>query len=193
MDDPAQSQPEEEKRRIKSPLIVGLGASAGAMNSIERFFSKLTVEPDQAIVLVLQYRDAIDEARLREALGRTEGNGVVEIKDGLEVTGGAIYICPSDVITTIQGDHFAVRPATQARGERATIDSFLVSLAEERAEESIGVVLAGTGGDGTLGTATLKDHGGLALAEKVVNENSDHLADSSTPAAIADFVLPPED
>ncbi|HEU4357473.1 MAG TPA: CheR family methyltransferase, partial [Xanthobacteraceae bacterium] len=86
-----------------------------------------------------------------------------------------------------------VRPAQQAPGERATIDSFLVSLAEERAERSIGVVLAGTGGDGTLGTATLKDHGGLALAEKGASEESSHLADSSTPAAIADFVLAPED
>jgi two-component system CheB/CheR fusion protein len=64
-------------------------------------------------------------------------------------------------------------------------------LAEERGEESIAVLLAGTGGDGTLGVATLKDHGGLAIAEKG-SETTDHLADSNTPAAIADFVLPAE-
>lgn len=98
------------------------------------------------------------------------------------------------MITTIQGERFAIRKAEQAPGERATIDSFLVSLAEERAEQSIGVILAGTGGDGTLGTATLKDHGGLAIAEKIVNrEEADHLLDGNMPAAIADYVLPPED
>ena len=98
------------------------------------------------------------------------------------------------MITTIQGGRFGVRPAEQAPGERATIDSFLVSLAEERAEQSIGVVLSGIGGDGTLGTATLKDHGGLAIAERgrerqggVIRRTAD------TPAAIADYVLPPED
>src|SRR5262249_18360874 len=91
-------------------------------------------------------------------------------------------------------DHFAVRPAMQARGERATIDSFLVSLAEERAEESIGVVLAGTGGDGTLGVATLKDHGGLAIAERTApDERPDHPEDGNTGAAIAEFLLAPED
>jgi two-component system CheB/CheR fusion protein len=54
------------------------------------------------------------------------------------------------------------------------------------------VVLAGTGGEGTLGVATLKDHGGLAIAEKLSDEALDHLADSSTAAAIADYALPPE-
>ena len=98
------------------------------------------------------------------------------------------------MITTIQGDRFALRKAEQAPGERATIDSFLVSLAEERAEQSIGVLLAGTGGDGTLGTATLKDHGGLAIAEKVEGpEEAEHLVDGNSPAAIADYVLPPEE
>ncbi|MGE5158644.1 MAG: CheR family methyltransferase, partial [Gemmatimonas sp.] len=84
--------------------------------------------------------------------------------------------------------------AEQAPGERATIDSFLVSLAEDRAEQSIGIILAGTGGDGTLGVATLKDHGGLAIAEQTSQDASDHpLADANTPAAIADFVIAPEE
>src|SRR5262249_34428037 len=159
----------------------GVGASAGAMDSIERFFSKLKLDADQAIVLVLQYRDAVDEKRLHEVLQQSDGGRVAEISDGLPVAGGTIYVCPADMITTVQGGHCGVRPAEQARGERATIDSFLVSLAEDRAEESIGVVLAGTGGDGTLGVATLKDHGGLALAERTAaNQNEEHFDHSNT-------------
>jgi two-component system CheB/CheR fusion protein len=193
MDDPVQSQPDEGKSQAKAPLIVGVGASAGAMDSIERFFSKLQLDADQAIVLVLQYRDAVDEKRLHEVLLQSDGGHVAEISDGLAVAGGTIYVCPADMIATVHGGRFGVRPAEQGRGERATIDSFLVSLAEDRAEESIGVVLAGTGGDGTLGVATLKDHGGLALAERTTaNQNEQHLDHSNTAAAIADFVLPPE-
>src|SRR5262245_55034543 len=181
------------ERQIKAPLIIGVGASAGALDSIERFFAKLTVAADQAIVLALQHHEAFDEPRLRGLVQGSNGSKVVEIADGHAIEGGTVYLCPTAMITTIQGDRFAVRKAEQAPGERATIDSFLVSLAEERAEQSIGVLLSGTGGDGTLGAATLKDHGGLAIAEKVANEHTDHLTDSNKPAAIADYVLSPED
>jgi two-component system, chemotaxis family, CheB/CheR fusion protein len=193
MDEPSQSQQEDHSRQTRTPLVIGIGASASAMNSIERFFSKFSLDAEQAIVLVLQHREAFDEGWLRGILERMNGTRLAAPRDGGLIEGSTIYLCAADEITTIQNDRFAVRPAQQAPGERATIDSFLVSLAEERAEQSIGVVLAGTGGDGTLGVATLKDHGGLALAEKIVSDNSDPLTDSSTPAAIADFILLPED
>src|SRR5215470_9092507 len=193
MDEGGQSQQEDRNRQGKSPLVVGVGASASAMNSIERFFSKFSLDPEETIVLVLQHREAFDENWLRKILERLDGTKLAEARDGVGIEGSTIYLCPANAITTIQDGRFAVRAAQQAPGERATIDSFLFSLAEERAEESIGVVLAGTGGDGTLGVATLKEHGGLALAEKTANENSDHPNDSNTPAAIADFVLAPED
>ncbi|WOH78372.1 CheR family methyltransferase [Bradyrhizobium sp. BEA-2-5] len=193
MDDVGQPQSGDEERQSKAPLIIGVGASAGTLDSIERFFSKLRLNPDQAVVLVLQYRDAIEDTRLREALQRSEGARLSEISDGQLVEGGVIHLCPSDMITTVHGDRFAVRRAEQARAERATIDSFLVSLAEERAEESIGVVLAGTGGDGTLGVATLKDHGGLAIAERIGEGESNPHEEGNSAAAIADYVLPPEE
>ncbi|MFH0300046.1 chemotaxis protein CheB [Bradyrhizobium sp. 31Argb] len=186
------SESADGRRRAKAPLIIGVGASAGAMDSIERFFSRLALNSDQAIVLVLQRREAFDDGRLREMLQRPEGSRLSEIQDGAMIEGGTIYLCPVDRIATIQGGRLAIRGAAQAPGERATIDSFLVSLAEERAEEAIGVVLAGTGGDGTLGVETLKDHGGLAIAERVAGDHVDQRADSNHAAAIADYVLPPD-
>jgi two-component system, chemotaxis family, CheB/CheR fusion protein len=193
MDEPRQSQTGDDSRQVMTPLVIGVGASAGAMTSIERFFSRFSLDVAQAIVLVLQHREAFDESWLRGILGRLNGTKLLEPRDGAQIEGGTIYLCAAGAITTLQNDRFAVRPTQQAPGERATIDSFLVSLAEARAEQSIGVVLSGTGGDGTLGVATLKDHGGLALAEKSDDEHADHLADSNRPAAIADFALAPED
>ncbi len=193
MDEHGKFPQQDWKGQVDAPLVIGVGASASVKGSIERFFSKLSLHPDQAIVLVLQHREAFDANWLRGILEHLDGENFSEPRDGVKIEGGTIYLCAADAITTVQGDRFAVRPAQQAPGERATIDSFLVSLAEERAEKSIGVVLAGTGGDGTLGVATLKDHGGLALAEKVARERSDQLIDSNTPAAIADFGLSAEE
>lgn len=190
MDESGQT-PRDDDAESRDILIVGVGASTGSTGSIERFFSTLSLDAGQAIVLVLQHREALSEAWFRGLLDRLNGTKLAAPSDGAAIEGGTIYLCPADVITTIHSGRFAVRPAQQAPGERATIDSFFVSLAEERAERSIGVILAGTGGDGTLGVATLKDYGGLAIAEKLASE-TDHLADSNRPAAIADFVLPPE-
>jgi two-component system CheB/CheR fusion protein len=186
-------QTQDKDGRTDKVMIVGVGASASAGDSLERFFSKLEVGPDQAIVLVLQHHEALDEAWPANNLAHVHGIGIAEVVDGGKAEGGTIYLCPTNMITTLQGERFAVRKAEQAPGERATIDSFLVSLAEDRAEQSIGVVLAGTGGDGTLGMATLKDHGGLAIAERPAASSSEHLAESKSAAAIADFVLAPED
>jgi len=185
-------QMQDKDGRTEKVVIVGVGASASAKDSLEGFFSKLVVGPNQAIVFVLQHRESLDEAWFGNNK-QVHEIGLTDVVDGAKVEGGTIYLCPTNMITTLHGDRFAVRKAEQAPGERATIDSFLVSLAEDRAEQSIGVVLAGTGGDGTLGVATLKDHGGLAIAERSAASSSEHFAESNSAAAIADFVLPPED
>ena len=182
-----------EAQTSRKPLIIGVGASASAKESIERFFSRLALGADQAIALVLQHREALDSAWLQERVRQLDGVKLIDASDGAEIEGKAVYLCPANMITTLQGEKFAVREAEQAPGSRATIDSFLVSLAEDRAEQSIGVIFAGTGGDGTLGIATLKDHGGLAIAEQTSPVTPDHLAGANTPAAIADFILAPED
>src|SRR5437762_1301463 len=126
-------QPVERERQISSPLIIGVGAPPTALDSIERFFAKLTVGADQAIVLALQHHEALDEPRLRQIVQNSNGGKISDIGDGQTIEGGTIYLCPPAMITTIQGGRFAVREAEQAPRERATIDSFLVSLAEERA------------------------------------------------------------
>ncbi|MGY3409249.1 chemotaxis response regulator CheB [Bradyrhizobium sp. GM5.1] len=167
----------ERERQTRSPLIIGVGAAPTALDSVERFFSRLTVSADQAVVLAFQHHEALDEPRLRQIVRNSHGGKISDVGNGLTIEGGTIYLCPPAMITTIQDGRFGVRPAEQAPGERATIDSFLVSLAEERAEQSIGVILSGIGGDGTLGTATLKDHGGLAIAEKGASDDADHLKD----------------
>jgi two-component system CheB/CheR fusion protein len=183
----------QENQKPRKPLIIGIGASAGATESLERFFSRLVLGADQAVVLATQHREAVDETWLREQIKKLDGVRLQAAADGAAIEGKTIYLCPVNMITTLLDDKFAVREAEQAPGERATIDSFLVSLAEDRAEQSIGVILAGTGGDGTLGVATLKDHGGLAIAERTSEEQAGHLVDSNSAAAIADFVLAPED
>src|SRR5262245_56492724 len=104
MKDPSQSRDADGDRQRKSPLIVGVGASAAALQSLERLLSQLSVGADQAIVLVLQHREALDESRLRGRRQHLDGARLLDVADGMPVEGGAIYLCPANMITTLHGD-----------------------------------------------------------------------------------------
>src|SRR6516162_9062020 len=98
----------------KAPLVVGVGASTSARDSIERFLAKLSLHPGQAVVLVLQHREALDEGWLRGIVARLNDIRLAEPSDEARIEGGTIYLCAADAITTIHNDRFAVRPAQQA-------------------------------------------------------------------------------
>jgi two-component system CheB/CheR fusion protein len=92
----------------------------------------------------------------------------------------------------MEDGRFRSRTAQEAPGSRGTIDSFFVSAAQDQEKNVIGVIFAGTGGDGILGFTALKEADGLTLAEETDKVALDGLAASSSPAALADFVLPVE-
>jgi two-component system CheB/CheR fusion protein len=171
-------------------ILVGVGASAVATAALENFLAALGPEPGVATILVLQNREALDDESFSHRM-RERGREVAPIVDGGAIEAGPIYLLPPNAILSIKNGVFACRIAQEAPGERGTIDSFLVSLAEDQNEKAVAVLLDGTGGDGTLGVAAIKETGGFALAEYTHAEEA--LASSNSPAALADFVLPPEE
>src|SRR5258708_39125398 len=119
MDDKAATDPANLERQSGARLIIGVGASAGAMESIDRFFSKLSLEPDQALVLALQLDEALDEAPLREILAKARGGGFSDIHDGALVGGGQSSVSPAVLSTTSLCGHVPWGPDAQYRGRQA--------------------------------------------------------------------------
>ncbi len=171
-----------------SPVIVAMTASAARAGSLEALLRQFPPQPDAAIVVVLQHMEAFDEDRFRAA-ARAGGHEPGWIEDGGAIEPGRLYLNPRDMIVTVEDGHFAAQPTHQAPGLQGVIDSFMVSLARERRGRAIGVALAGTDGDGTLGAREMKAAGGVVLAECVRED----LAHSDSAAALADAVLPLED
>src|SRR6202012_931656 len=106
MDERGESPQGGRNRAAKATLVIGIGASAGSMNSIERFFSRISLDSQQAIVLVLQHREAFDESWLRGVLPCLNGTRLAVPRDGAAIEGNTIYLCGADAITTLQGDRF---------------------------------------------------------------------------------------
>ncbi|MEP6998245.1 MAG: chemotaxis protein CheB [Betaproteobacteria bacterium] len=145
-------------------LIIGIGASAGGLDAFRSFFSAVPADTGMAFVLI-QHLSPDHKSMLAELLGRTTGMDVIEAIDGVEVKPNCVFVIPPDATMTIKGGRLTIIKPAPPRDRRRPIDTFFQSLAEDQGENAVCIVLAGTGSDGTLGVATIKEHGGLALAQ----------------------------
>ncbi|HUZ12875.1 MAG TPA: chemotaxis protein CheB [Caulobacteraceae bacterium] len=145
-------------------LIVGIGASAGGLDAFKGFLSN--VPPDTGMAFVLVQHLAPDyKSMLVELLGKTTSMSLVEAADGVRVMPNCVYVIGPNSTLTIQRGRLEVVQSAPPRDHRRPIDSFFRSLAEDQGENAIGIVLAGTGSDGSLGLTAIKEHGGLTLAQ----------------------------
>ena len=177
------------ERRAAAEVILAIGASAAEVGSLVRVLAGLPSNTGLAAVVALQQREALDEDGLRRALG-DRANMLDRVADGARIEAGRFYLPDAGLIVTVEKGRFKVQAAEQEPGARGTIDSLFVSLAQDQDGKTIGLVLAGTGGDGALGVTAIKEAGGLTVAENTGAAEAGLLAIANSPAALADLVLP---
>jgi two-component system CheB/CheR fusion protein len=174
--------------------IVGIGASAGGVEALEQFFK--AVPPDNGLAFVVVTHLPPDhESMLAEILGRATPMPVVDAKDGDRVEAEHVYVLPPSAILTIRQGRLRLRRTGPSERERAPIDVFFNSLAEDQGEHAIGVVLSGSGHDGTLGIKAIKENGGLTIAQgsNVSRPRFAEMALSAVAAGFVDLELQVED
>lgn len=145
-------------------LTVGIGASAGGLEAFKRFFTAMPADTGMAFVLV-QHLSPDHKSMLAELLGRSTAMQVVEATDGLKVKPDCVFVIPPDATMTIASGKLRISRPAPPRERRRPIDAFFESLAKDRGENAIGIILAGTGSDGAMGLSAVKEHGGLTLAQ----------------------------
>ena len=190
-----EAQAEADTLAVATPLIVGIGASAGGLEAYKAFFDNMPRTGTQDIAFVLVSHLSPDHSSmLPELLGRHTSMAVSEAVDGMPVEGGHVYVIPPDATLTIVDGVLQLSKPAPPRQYRFPIDTFFISLAEDQGDNAVCVVLSGSGSDGARGLRAIKEHGGLALAQAAI----DHVALSGMPASAAatgqvDHVLPAED
>jgi two-component system, chemotaxis family, CheB/CheR fusion protein len=174
--------------------IVGIGASAGGVEALEQFFKSVSADNGLAFVVVTHLPPDRD-SMLSEILGRATRMPVVEAQDGDRVEAEHVYVLPPSAILTIRDARLQLRRTGLADRERAPIDVFFNSLADDQAEYAIGVVLSGGGTDGTLGLKAIKEHGGLTIAQgsNLTRPRFAEMPSSAVASGFVDLELPVED
>jgi two-component system CheB/CheR fusion protein len=173
--------------------IVGIGASAGGVEALEQFFKSVPADHELAFVIVT-HLSPDRESMLPEILGRATRMPVLDARDGERVEAEHVYVLPPGAILTIRSGSLQLRRTGRGDRERAPIDVFFNSLAEDQAEHAIGVVLSGGGTDGTLGLKAIKEHGGLTVAQgsNVTRPRFAEMPLSAVASGFVDLELPVE-
>ena len=172
--------------------IVGIGASAGGLEALEQFLKKVPEASNMAFVIV-QHLDPTHKGIMHELLGRVISMEVFQVKDRMRVKPNCVYLIPPNKDMSILHGVLHLFEPTTPRGLRLPIDFFLRSLAEDRREYSIAVILSGMGSDGTLGLRAIKEMAGVALVQDPASAKFDSMPRSAIAAGLADIVAPAED
>lgn len=175
----------------EQPWLVALGASAGGLEALQRFFSALA-PPTQAAFVVIQHLSPDHRSMMSELLARHTPLPVREAVAGEVLEVDHIYLMPAGVLMTIEQEHLVFTPRP-LRGVSLPIDRFFRSLAGASAERCIGLVLSGSGSDGASGAAALRAAGGFVMAQTPETARFDSMPRSVITATGVDAVLPPEE
>ncbi|MDR3602956.1 MAG: chemotaxis protein CheB [Desulfosporosinus sp.] len=177
---------------VESFPIVGIGASAGGLAAFEAFFTGLPADTDPGMAFVLVQHLAPDhKSILTDLIRRYTKMQVFEVEDGMAVRPNCVYIIPPNYDMAFLNGTLQLLEPTLPRGQRLPIDFFFRSLAQDQRERAIGIVLSGTGSDGTLGVRAIKGEGGMVMAQKPDLAEYDGMPRSAIATGLVDYELPP--
>ncbi|MDL0432947.1 chemotaxis protein CheB [Marinobacter sp. TBZ242] len=172
--------------------IVGIGASAGGLASLEGFFRNTPCDTGMAF-LVVQHLDPTQKALLPELLQRYTEMPVYEAQQNMPIRADSIYVIPPNQELRVVDETLKLEQPAQPRGQRLPINVLFSSLASVQNERAIAVVLSGMGSDGTLGLQAVKAVGGLSVVESPESAQFDAMPKSAIDAGCCDIVAPADE
>jgi two-component system CheB/CheR fusion protein len=169
--------------------IVGIGASAGGLAALGEFF--VPAPPDIGVAfVVVSHQPSGHVSLLPDLLQKHTAMPVVEATDGMRVAPNHVYLsAPGRTLAMLQGALHVMDPDSDGR-VALPIDYFFRSLADDQGERAIGVILSGTGTDGTLGLKAIKAHAGMTMAQEAQTAKYAGMPESAIRSGAVDYVRP---
>ncbi|MEM9952227.1 MAG: CheR family methyltransferase [Chloroflexota bacterium] len=170
--------------------IIGIGASAGGLEALKSFFD--AVPPDfQHTFVVVQHLSPDYKSLMGELLSKNTKMPIHEVTHDMVVNGASVYLIPPGKNMILQSNRFVLTDKPTGGVLNFPIDIFFESLAKESKEQSVGIILSGTGSDGTIGLRAIKEIGGLAIVQNPASSAFDGMPMSAIGTGLIDFILPP--
>ncbi|MDP2101702.1 MAG: chemotaxis protein CheB [Methylotenera sp.] len=170
--------------------IVAIGASAGGLEALERFFDELPVNSG-AIFVVVQHLSPDHKSMMDNLLARHTAMPVIMAENGMEMKANHVFLIPPGKTMTVAGNQLRLMPKPP-HVLSLPIDLFFNSISKEFGNRVVGVILSGTGSDGTRGAVAINDAGGFLLAQDPETAKFDGMPRSVIATGLVDEIMPPE-
>lgn len=168
--------------------IVGIGASAGGLKALQRFFEAVPLDSGHAYVVIM-HLDPERESRIATLLQDRTRVPVMQITERTRAEANRVYVIPPGQDLEMEGGDIVLVPRGD-RPQHLPIDLFMRSLAEAQGTDAIGVVLSGTGEDGAAGVRYIKERGGITMAQSPREADYDGMPTRAIATGHIDMVLP---
>ncbi|WP_459718771.1 EAL domain-containing protein [Sideroxyarcus sp. TK5] len=173
------------------PYLVGIGASAGGLEALSTLIAALPTDLGISYV-VLQHLSPTHRSMMSQLLGRETAMAVQDIENGVQPQPDTIYVAPASNNVKLREGRFELIEGPREATPRPSVSMFLTSLAEEKTEDAIGVILSGTGSDGSAGLRDIKAAGGYTFAQDPQTAKYNGMPQSAIDTGCVDWVLSPE-
>ncbi|GEM_PF-1310698 len=184
-----QSQDESEAQPL---YYVGIGASAGGLEALRPFVANLP-ESANMTYIVAQHMSPDHRSLMVELLGRETKLKVEPAQNNLLPSANTVYVAPANTDVTISHGKLRLTKPSNTIGPKPSVDRFFMSLAEDREDKCIAIVLSGTGSDGAHGVKAIKAAGGITIAQDPRSAKYDSMPNAAIRVGGADLVLPPSE
>lgn len=181
----------KESTRPADHYLVGIGASAGGLQAIHQLFDHFPSNSSFSFVII-QHLSPDHKSLMAELLSKHTQMQVQEAEDSMLTKPNCVYVLPSGKQLTLEKGRLRLTDKARDREPNFAIDVFFASMAKDRGPYAIGVVLSGTGSDGTKGGRAIKDAGGMVVVQDPKSAKFDGMPRSAIDAGFADYVLSPE-
>jgi two-component system CheB/CheR fusion protein len=169
------------------PVVVGIGASAGGVEACKTFFNQLPDAEGMAFVVILHLPPE-EESRLAEIIGQTTPLPVTQVTGEEPIEGAHVYVIPPGKNLLVRDDVLYLEPIEDERVRRAPVDHFFRSLADHYAHRMAGVILSGTGANGSVGARLIRERGGIVLTQDPLEAAYDEMPRNAIDNGVADHI-----
>jgi two-component system, chemotaxis family, CheB/CheR fusion protein len=170
-------------------LVVGLGASAGGIQALQGFFAHVPPDGGAAFVVILHLSPEHD-SRLAEVLQASSRIPVTRVTETLALEANHVYVISPSTSLRMADGMLNVSEVLRLEERRAPVDVFFRTLADVHGPRAVGIVLSGTGSDGSAGIRRLKEYGGLSIAQDPSEAAHDDMPRRAIAGGLIDYVLP---
>lgn len=169
--------------------IIAIGASAGGMEALYAFFD--FTPADNVSYVIIQHLSPDYQSRLAELLDKHSKLTISVARHGMAVERNRVYVIPNKEFLTIRKGILYLSEKKGKSGPHMTIDAFFTSLAADWKDKAIGIILSGTGRDGSAGIEAIHRAGGWVLVQEPATARFEDMPANAIATGMADVVLAP--